>query len=82
MHGCQGRTTKDTDGSKRRRLYTLGADGGNAQLNVSEPQRMRVLIELTQGPRVLAWVRASFQRSKVGEIVVRESGQRFKTTFI
>jgi hypothetical protein len=90
-NGCQGRSSKDTRGRKATRLYTIEADAGNAQLNVSEPQRMRVLIEMTQGTKVLGAVRASFKRSSIGESVVRDTGscagassgcQRFKTTYI
>jgi hypothetical protein len=69
----------------------MDATGGSAQVNVSEPQRMRVLIEMTRDGRVLGAARASFKRGAPGEAVQRDSGscagasngcQRFKTTFI
>jgi hypothetical protein len=89
-NGCQGRSPKDTEVRRTKRLYWMDASGGSAQLNVSEPQRMRVLIEMTRDGRVLAASRASFKKGAPGEAVVRDKGscaaakgcQRFKTTFI
>jgi hypothetical protein len=89
--GCGGRTSKDTSAHKTKRLYRLEVDGGgNAQLTVIRPQRMRVLIEMSMGPRIVAAVRARFSKAKRGE-AVKPDGEctgfgkgctHFKTTFL
>jgi hypothetical protein len=87
--GCGGRTSKDTTKSKVRRLYRMSA-GGDGRVHVIRPQRMRVLVEMTIGSRIVGAVRARFAKARRGESV-RGDGEctgfakgctHFKTNFV